>query len=349
MPEQPHDQLFRVTFSRPSEAASFLQAHLPPALSSAIDWSRLTRLDPKFQVPHGTRVEADILFSAPWRDPDGAEHALQLAILLEHQSTPDPRMPLRLLSYMVRIFESQLDDQGLERPVPVIPVVLYHGRDRWTADLSFADWLGLPASARPLVAEFLPDFRYILESRRAPDPENYRGSDTVRVLRLLLDHARDPLILELIEGPWRGLILSLERVAEDKAMHPILGFYMGYLYRHANKAHGRLSNLFDEARATRLKEIAMTSWQEAVNEGRAERAEELRRALEAQRHALEAQQHAQQAARRLLVRVCERSFGPLPERLRARVDAADPDTLALWTERAMFCQIVEAVFEPLEN
>ena len=100
----------------------------------------------------------------------------------------------------------------------------------------------------------------------------------------------------------------------------------------------------------------MTSWQEAVNEGRAERAEELRRALEAQqhalegqRHALEAQQHAQQAASRLLVRVCERSFGPLPERLRARVDAADPDTLALWTERAMFCQTVEAVFEPLEN
>ncbi len=83
----------------------------------------------------------------------------------------------------------------------------------------------------------------------------------------------------------------------------------------------------------------MTSWQEAVDEGlvrgRAERAEELRLAL--------------QAARRLLVRVCERSFGPLPERLRARVDAADPDTLALWTERAMFCQTVEAVFEPLEN
>ena len=90
----------------------------------------------------------------------------------------------------------------------------------------------------------------------------------------------------------------------------------------------------------------MTSWQEAVDEGvvrgRAERAEELRRALEAE-------QQAQQAARRLLVRVCERSFGPLPERLRARVDAADPDTLALWTERAMFCQTVEAVFEPLEN
>jgi hypothetical protein len=86
----------------------------------------------------------------------------------------------------------------------------------------------------------------------------------------------------------------------------------------------------------------VTSWQEAVNEGRAERAEELRRALEAE-------QQAQQAARRLLVRVCERSFGPVPERLRARVDAADPDTLALWTERAMFCQTVEAVFEPLEN
>jgi hypothetical protein len=48
-------------------------------------------------------------------------------------------------------------------------------------------------------------------------------------------------------------------------------------------------------------------------------------------------------------RVCERSFGPLPERLRVRVDAADPDMLALWTERAMFCQTVEAVFEPLEN
>lgn len=40
--QHPHDKLFRTVFADTEEAALFLRAHLPAALSERIDWSTLT-------------------------------------------------------------------------------------------------------------------------------------------------------------------------------------------------------------------------------------------------------------------------------------------------------------------
>ncbi|CAB1262602.1 hypothetical protein CLOSBL3_20521 [Clostridiaceae bacterium BL-3] len=82
-------------------------------------------------------------------------------ILLEFQSTVDYRMPTRLLFYIVEIWREILknDRRRKDFRLPaVVPMVLYNGKNRWTAYRNFKDVL----SGGELFGENTIDFRYIL-------------------------------------------------------------------------------------------------------------------------------------------------------------------------------------------
>jgi predicted transposase/invertase (TIGR01784 family) len=97
----PHDLFARYTFGHPERAAAELHAVLPPHVVSAVDWSSLRRepgsvVDPELREP-----QSDLLFSARLR----SGHPLLLYVLLEHQSSVDRWMALRMLRYVVRQVE----------------------------------------------------------------------------------------------------------------------------------------------------------------------------------------------------------------------------------------------------
>ena len=97
---QPHDKIVKATFSDIPTARAFLQAELPASLVPHIDWSTL-------RLESGSHIDAelsasssDLLYTARL----GGDPAY-IYILFEHQSTEDPRMALRMLSYILRIWE----------------------------------------------------------------------------------------------------------------------------------------------------------------------------------------------------------------------------------------------------
>lgn len=70
------------------------------------------------------RRSSDLLFSVDWKGSEA-----YLYCLFEHQSRSDPRMPLRLLRYMVRIWDRWEREHPVEPKFPIIiPVVLFQGR-----------------------------------------------------------------------------------------------------------------------------------------------------------------------------------------------------------------------------
>lgn len=98
---QPHDKLFKAGFSNPANAAAFLRWEVPSALSEQINWNNL-RLEPgSFVDSHFRHTESDLLFSTSIADSE-----CLLYLLFEHQITAEPTLALRLLRYMVRIWES---------------------------------------------------------------------------------------------------------------------------------------------------------------------------------------------------------------------------------------------------
>ena len=94
----PHDGFFKAVFSDPDKAGAFFRKHLPEDVVHRIEWSTLTVLPASFVKRDLQQSHSDLLFSVHL---SGRETLLYL--VFEHQSTPDPLMPLRLLGYMVEI------------------------------------------------------------------------------------------------------------------------------------------------------------------------------------------------------------------------------------------------------
>jgi hypothetical protein len=100
MTARPHDALFKSAFETPTDAAALLRELLPAALGQLIAWDTLHGEPASFVDPALADHHGDLLFSARLRT-DAAE---LVHVLLEHQSTADPAMPLRTLSYHTRLW-----------------------------------------------------------------------------------------------------------------------------------------------------------------------------------------------------------------------------------------------------
>ena len=154
---KPHDHLFRSVFREESEAAGLLRAHLPEAVNSDLLWSSLEGQEVSFIDDRLRDSESDLLYAVRRKADDAPAW---LYVLLEHQSTPDPWLRLRLLKYSIRIWERDRKQHPDERHLrPIVPLVLYQGRYGWSPAREFSElfvpevrgWPGVPRYAHLLV------------------------------------------------------------------------------------------------------------------------------------------------------------------------------------------------------
>ena len=161
MPSTPHDALFKAAFAQPETAAEFVRARLSPALVAAIDWDSMAAVSGSFVDPELRQRHSDLLFSAAVRDANDARAYFYL--LLEHQSSNDSDMPLRVLIYMTRIWE-HFRRQHPDAPLPVVlPFVVSHAPGGWTAPTRFAELFDPHARELEGVAAHLPNFEFLLD------------------------------------------------------------------------------------------------------------------------------------------------------------------------------------------
>jgi predicted transposase/invertase (TIGR01784 family) len=161
----PHDLFARYTFGHPERAAAELRAALPSHVVSEVDWSSLRREHGSVVDPELRETESDLLFSAYLR----TGHPLLLYVLLEHQSSVDRWMALRMLRYVVRQVERWRQEHPDSTLLPlIIPLLMYHGADgTWTAPRRVEDLFDLPKAEeeRERWRALVPRFEYLL---RAP-------------------------------------------------------------------------------------------------------------------------------------------------------------------------------------
>jgi len=188
---QPHDKLFKASFSDPVNAAAFLRWQLPDAVAGAIDWETLRLESGSFVDSHYRHSESDLLFAAC------AESECCIYLLFEHLSTPDPALALRLLRYMVRIWEGILVGGASPPRLPVIlPVVLVQHARTWRSRPPSPPCLDLPQGLADALRSFIPEFAFALaqlaalpfaairrNSRRHPYPESDESGSVRGVVR----------------------------------------------------------------------------------------------------------------------------------------------------------------------
>jgi hypothetical protein len=309
MSTAPHDALFKAVFSSPEHARGALRPVMPAAMAEALNWSTLTPQPSSFVDPALKSLHTDLLYMAAWRG--GAEAPVYL--LFEHQSSSDRWMPLRLLRYMVRIWEHWLKDHQDATVLPaVVPIVLYHGDERWSAARAFDALLDVPEAVRPALAEYLVRFAYVLDDLSKVPDERLRARDPMTALvDLCLKHAgRGALFVEILSGSGD---LVREAYRGPHGGGEVFRFVWRYIFVVADtQYHQALTALLVREIGPEAQEMIMTIAEHFIQQGR------------------------EQGERGMLLRQLRKRFGAqVNADTERRVAAASPEQIALWADRVL--------------
>ncbi len=188
-----NDGFFKAVFSQPEHATAFFKSHLPPEISAQVDWPSLAVLPGSFVKTSLQQVNSDLLFSVGI-----GEHETLLYLLFEHQSKPDPAMPLRLLGYVIEIFLQHQKSHGLPLP-PVLPFVFHQGPESWSVTTNFEDLFALPEGLSAELLPFLPKFRHALLDLTRFDPDTGESDTRLRAVLQLMKLAREKELLRFFQ------------------------------------------------------------------------------------------------------------------------------------------------------
>jgi len=288
---QPHDKLLKATFSIPENARGLFRPHLPPDLAAAIAWDSLKVESSSFVDPRFAASESDLLFRIRIGQSDA-----YLYLLLEHQSSEDPRMALRVMGYIVRIWERFASTHPpADKLPPVLPVVLAQDNRPWTTSTRLEDIIGIPEAMAEQLRPWQPTLRFQLLELVRMRYEDIGGTPKgILALRALKAEPMDELLSDPV---WEKSILSvLSEGALERVMRHL---YDGNVSReefaerirrlHAEPLESTIMTLADQFRAEGLQ----TGLSQGRNEGRSE--------------------GQLQAMRSAILRTLELKHGPLPQ------------------------------------
>jgi predicted transposase YdaD len=290
---QPHDKLFKATFSDPVNTAAFLRHHLGGPLTMLVDWDSLTLQSGSFIDPEMAGSEADLLFSAKIGGSDALFY-----ILWEHQRSEAPLMGLRLLSYMVRIWKRQAREDGPSTKLaPILPLLLAQDSAPWKTSTRFHELFAFPQGGWEAVRDCTPDFAFRLLELVDLSYEDIRGTpEGILTLRSL---KAEPLGELLHSQVWdRELITGVSREAVERFFRYVLNTDVD---REAFKAKvfAQGSTTLTAAAMTLAEQFRQEGHQEGREEGREEGRQEGLLAGIASLH-------------RALLEVLEARFGSVP-------------------------------------
>ncbi|GAK54364.1 transposase YhgA-like protein [Candidatus Moduliflexus flocculans] len=200
----PHDKLFRETWSNRAFALDFLRNYLPDAVLQRINLESLNISKDSFVDPALKEFHSDLLYLVNFSGQAGYVY-----LLFEHKSYPEKYIHLQLMEYLLKIWRLHLKQQPESTTLPqIIPLVLYHGQRHWTMPLNFSGTFG---RQEHLLTEYIPTFEYVLIDLSRYSDKEIRGSVMSRVALLLLKHIFDADIEQRLPA-----ILSLLRDLLDK-------------------------------------------------------------------------------------------------------------------------------------
>jgi len=326
MPEdpihQPNDKLLKATFSVPENARAFFENHLPKEIAAALDWTSLTLEPCSFIDPQLTSSESDLLFHITLHQSNAF-----LYLLFEHQSAEDPRMALRLLSYILRIWERFAQNHPPPAKLPaILPIVLAQGKRPWKTSTRLEDLIDLPPSVAHILRPWQPTLAYhLLELVRIPYDAFAGTPEGILTLRALKAEPMNELLEDVI---WdESLLFSISEGALERILRYIINTEVSI-----PKLRDRLGKIQAKPLQSKTMTIADQLREEGKQEGKQQGLSEGRLS----------------ALRSSVLRALEIRHGAYPDGIREALEAIDaPTRLDALLESAFRSESVEAFAQRL--
>ena len=188
------DPNYKRLFSFPRMVEDLLRAFLPAEALAELDFSSLDKLPAEYVSDELLQRHGDCVWRIHRRG-----RWLYLLVLLEFQSTDEPRMALRILTYTSLLYQELVRNGTLdarERLPAVLPVVLYNGAARWRAAVEVGE---LIAPVGPELGPYQPSQRYLVVDERHVGAEDLPGRNLMGAV-LGLEQSRGPADLVRVVG-----------------------------------------------------------------------------------------------------------------------------------------------------
>jgi predicted transposase/invertase (TIGR01784 family) len=333
MTKRAHDALFKSAFEATANAAALLRELVPAAVRAAVVWKTLKGVRGSFIDPRLADRHSDLLFSAQLRT--GKPELVYF--LLEHQSTSDPSMPLRMLSYQSRIWDRFAKKQRRTRLPPVIAVLVSHVAGGWTDARAFEELFDPDVLALSGLAALVPRFSMIVEdlTQLTNDDLALRPLPAFQKLALwLLRDACDSARLLDSFDTWIPAMLELGRTRAGLDSLEVLITYMFQVIdpMHLDELRAKLREL-----GSRTQEVAVTIAEHLRREGRKEGIK-----VGIKKGIKKGREEGRIATLRSLLVLKFQILGAEDE---ARLQAATPEAIDRYLQRLLTADSLAAVFE----
>ena len=152
-----YDQGYKLLFSHPKMVMELLTGFVREDWIAQLDFDSLEKVNASYVSEDLRERHDDVIWKVRF-----ADEWLYLYILLEFQSSVDSFMSVRTLAYVGLLYQDlirtkQLTSNG--KLPPVLPIVLYNGDRRWTAETEVFDLIeNIPGS----LAKYSPRLKYLL-------------------------------------------------------------------------------------------------------------------------------------------------------------------------------------------
>ena len=171
-----HDGFFKRALENPKVAEEFFREYLPNEIKELVDITKLKMTKDSFVDKHLKRSMSDALFISE----TGNEY---IYILIEAQSSVDQMMAFRLMKYMVSICERHLKPKAKTTLPLIYPVVLYNGKDKYTATKNVWDLF----THAKLAKKFFTETYHVIDLQNM-DNEDIKKHVWLGVMQSILKH-----------------------------------------------------------------------------------------------------------------------------------------------------------------
>jgi len=292
-----HDRSYRRLLGQPRLVRELFEGLLRPPWGDLLDWPNLQALPTDYISDTLRQRQGDRVWRIPRLDGDN----LYILLMLEHQSTDDAMMALRLNTYCSLLLEQLMQhDPNVRRPgaLPlVLPVVLYSGTVRWKSSTQLAELFNaVPKGLR----RYLPSFRYLLIDEGAWVERGDMPPGNLAALLFQLEHNRGIEDVQVL----MQTVYNCTRGEAHQELRRAFAVWLRYVLLERALPEVELPNTENLLEIQDMLADNTRSW---------------------------TYQWKREAEASLLIRMIERKFGPLPSVIEERLRQATPAQLEAWS------------------
>lgn len=147
-----HDSAYKYLFKNKRIFLQLLKSFVYEDFIKEIELNHLELFDKSFISDDLLDRESDLIYKINFKDNE-----YYIYFLLEFQSTVDKSIPVRLLSYILLLYDLTYKNSKKGLLSNIFPILLYNGKDDWTIPLNIKDLI-----ETNIPSKYIPSFEYYL-------------------------------------------------------------------------------------------------------------------------------------------------------------------------------------------